>query len=339
MNSPDFLAKGQLIRTRVWPANIHFDMHKKMRRSTSLKVFSWGLKLCSFYPSLSESIAYRLFFRVDPKARVVDCKGLDKLSPKISWIDLVDQNNSIRKVRYFEFGLAHSPAILLIHGWELNANKMSLFVESLVSSGFRVLIADLPAHGASEGSETDLRQINSVSKALLLNKKIAAVNDYESSDLIDCAAIIAHSFGGVCALELIKNGVSPKAVVLIATPSTFQSVFSKFSYLLGLSSSIQSSVKNKINNRFKKFSDDVWRAFCPSENIRSVSAPLLIVHDVEDTVVPVQESYMLFNAINKEEPAVNVEFLLSRGFGHNRLLFNKEVVEETTKFIRAANGF
>ncbi|MEJ0033062.1 MAG: alpha/beta hydrolase [Bacteroidota bacterium] len=72
--------------------------------------------------------------------------------------------------------------------------------------GFQVVAFDGPAHGESEG-----RQTNPVEFAEAMKK----VTDIEGS----ISAIIAHSFGGVASLLAIQRGLPVTTLINISSPT------------------------------------------------------------------------------------------------------------------------
>jgi len=48
------------------------------------------------------------------------------------------------------------PAVLLLHAWNGQAADLTQWVQPLVKAGFRVLAADLPAHGRSSGRQASI---------------------------------------------------------------------------------------------------------------------------------------------------------------------------------------
>ena len=48
------------------------------------------------------------------------------------------------------------PVVILTHGWGGRAGRFSALAESLLANGFRVVVFDAPAHGASMGHQASL---------------------------------------------------------------------------------------------------------------------------------------------------------------------------------------
>ncbi|HEX2189960.1 MAG TPA: alpha/beta fold hydrolase, partial [Longimicrobiaceae bacterium] len=74
------------------------------------------------------------------------------------------------------------PTVLLVHGWEATWASLAELVEPLVGRGFRVAAFDGPAHGASDGAQTDVLDYGRA-----VAEMVAAVGPVE--------AVVAHSFG------------------------------------------------------------------------------------------------------------------------------------------------
>lgn len=166
----------------------------------SLKAMRIILRILSYImPSLFWKISSKLFFYPNrPALRDQDKKRLNEarqlISPK--WL------------MAWQFGDHKAPAIALLHGWSMRGSHMLPYVEPLIAKGYRVIVVDLPAHGASAG------QISSVPQAeSYLHSWLAAQGNV--------IGIIGHSFGGVLALRASYQEVPVENIVAIATPQRY----------------------------------------------------------------------------------------------------------------------
>src|SRR5882724_9402402 len=77
--------------------------------------------------------------------------------------------------------------VLLVHGWNGNGAQLSGFVAPLLRAGYYVAAPDLPAHGDSAGTRTNVR---AMADALLrLGRRVGPVH-----------AVIAHSLGAAASV-------------------------------------------------------------------------------------------------------------------------------------------
>src|SRR2546426_7589813 len=85
------------------------------------------------------------------------------------------------------------PTVLLVHGWNGNAAQLSGLVPPLLRAGYYVATPDLPAHGASAGTHTNVR---AMADALLrLGRRVGPVH-----------AVIAHSLGAAASVIALAEG-------------------------------------------------------------------------------------------------------------------------------------
>src|SRR5687767_9458444 len=92
------------------------------------------------------------------------------------------------------FQAGRGPAVLLVHGWGERASTMGAFVAPLVAAGYRVVAIDLPGHGASTTSQTDLLVIANALRETA--RQAGGVH-----------AVIAHSMGGLATTFALANGL------------------------------------------------------------------------------------------------------------------------------------
>jgi pimeloyl-ACP methyl ester carboxylesterase len=102
--------------------------------------------------------------------------------------------------------------ILLIHGWGAEGAFLAAYAEPLRRRGFRVVTFDLPAHGQSEGSYTNLAACARAAH------RVAGLWE-------PIKGIIAHSMGGLVSLWIAEGGpplssaIAVERIVLLACPN------------------------------------------------------------------------------------------------------------------------
>ncbi len=321
-------------RLLSWPNEFAFSPVGKMRIPFPVRFAGISLRLLSLFPSFASYVGYRLFFYINPVARNSTC-GLKPLKAEVSWLRLHTHDGTADKsIRCFQMGSESNPIVVLVHGWESTVERMADMADKLVESGYQVLLFDLPAHGKSDGKHTDLLEINAVIRGMLARQKEVVVGRDNDLDMRPCVAIVAHSFGGVCALKLLSDGAECEKLVLVSTPGTFSGVFEKFSYLLNLSKCMQTKIKSRISARFESLVGNVWQRFCPQNNIPRLDQSILIIHDEKDKVVPISEAKLLFEMaekrVNKE---CKQELMITSSCGHSRILTDARVIENIVDFI------
>jgi pimeloyl-ACP methyl ester carboxylesterase len=213
----------------------------------------------------------------------------------------------------FEWGNPDGALVLLIHGWNGRGTQIASFASSLVDKNFRVIALDGPGHGDSSGTKTNPAHF----AQFIIDAQKELISNLTSQ------AIIAHSFGGGCAVLAASRGLKTKGLVLIASPAFYDRVVHFFAR----------SMKLKAKSE-KIFYQLVTRAsgLDPKElNIGVIGAklnlPVLIVHDEEDNAV----DYLSAKSIHDTWPGSKL--LTTQNLGHRRILKDKNVIANVTNFI------
>ena len=201
--------------------------------------------------------------------------------------------------------------VLLTHGWNGNAGQMALLVEALVGQGFQVTAFDAPGHGRSSGNSTDILEISGVITQLL----------QESGE---DTAVVAHSFGGMCAMHAIANGASASSVVCISPPKDVTTLLQQFTKILGMNTAVVNQVKRRLEQRF---GEAMWSRLSMPAWVRAADVPGLIVHDSRDRYIPVSNGRAVHAAWKESE------LQITRGLGHMRILQNAEVIASIGRFL------
>jgi len=109
----------------------------------------------------------------------------------------------------------HGPTIVLLHGWAGRAADWRHLADDLAADGWRVVVPDLPGHGASPGRRTDL---------YAMGRAFAAVLDEERP-----VAVVAHSMGFPVTMLAIEHGApEPEHLVAIAPGRKVERVVAAF---------------------------------------------------------------------------------------------------------------
>jgi pimeloyl-ACP methyl ester carboxylesterase len=212
-----------------------------------------------------------------------------------------------------QFGRSGSPIVLLIHGWEGRGTQLGHFVEPLVAAGFQAIALDLPAHGGSPGTRTDLIECTEAVRKV-------------GRDLGPLAAVIAHSFGGAVTTLALERGLEAKAVVLIASPSSIHDVLHRFGQLTGLSGPAMQAFRQAIERLTGVRLADV-EIF---ERVARLQVPALIVHDRHDREVPFEDAERLAARWPR------ATLLATARVGHRRNLKDEEVIRRAVEFVASA---
>lgn len=185
-------------------------------------------------------------------------------------------------------GRTQAPAILVMHGWGANASMMLPSVAPLLSAGFAVLLLDARCHGASSDEAfTSLPRFAQDIEAGL--DWLALQRQVDASRL----AVIGHSVGAGAALLSATRRDDIRAVVSI---SAFAHPYEVMRRLLarhhipyfGVGWYVLRHVQRIIGARF----DDI----APAHSMTRVRCPVLLVHGVNDEMVPFDDARRLLAA-------------------------------------------
>jgi pimeloyl-ACP methyl ester carboxylesterase len=204
------------------------------------------------------------------------------------------------------------PTVLLVHGWGERSGDMGAFIEPLTSSGYRAVGIDLPAHGKSPGTQTNLI--------------VAADAIGEVAREMDVRAIVAHSMGGHAAMTAMSRGLSPEAVVLLAPAVRLSGALKRFGYLFGLPPRAITGLREAIERRFGA---EVWDDLAADGMARAFTTPSLIFHDHEDPQIDPADSELLADAW----PAATLK--KTTGLGHGKIVRDAVVIRGALQFIRS----
>ena len=200
------------------------------------------------------------------------------------------------------------PTALLVHGWSGSAAQLSGFVPALLGAGCYVAAPDLPAHGASPGSRTHVREM--ADAILRVGRRVGPVR-----------ALIAHSLGAAAAAVAMAEGLRVERAVLIAPAAELDVYPRRFAAALGLSSA---SVERMVAGLERRAGP--LEALSPLRLAPRQRARALILHDPSDREVPFAQG----RALAEAWPGARLEPLPGRG--HTRVLHDAQVIARAVSF-------
>ncbi len=208
-------------------------------------------------------------------------------------------------------------SVLVVHGWTSEASFMMALAEPLRRSGFRVLLADCPAHGRSRGEQTNL-----VSCARAMVQVVDLLGPFED--------VVAHSMGALAATMAgagerpLPHGVGFKRYCLIAAPNKFSEVTGRFARRLGVSRAACRQFERQLE-RVAHFPISEFRC---DRFLTMTGRPTLLIHAHDDHEVP------FHNAKEIEAAHDQVELAAFDGLGHRKILYAPPVVRAVVSFLR-----
>lgn len=247
-------------------------------------------------PRLAGSLALRAFFVTQPR---LPLRETDTAT------DAAAERGSLRvrgkEIVTYRWGTGDD-TVLLVHGWRGRASQFAPLVRELVAEGFHVVAFDAPAHGASAGAATDIRDW------------IAAIEALQQQHG-RFRLIVGHSFGALATLTAVRSGTTTARVATIAGAGTPQVFIDQFSAMLDLSPRAKSAFERRFLAKFGEDAASMRLRFDAVANPLPTGVELLALHDETDRQVPLAASADLVAAHGER-----ARFVRAHGFGHNRLL-------------------
>jgi pimeloyl-ACP methyl ester carboxylesterase len=199
--------------------------------------------------------------------------------------------------------------VLLLHGWEGRGTQLGALAETLAAAGYRVVAPDFPAHGDSPGRKTNLLEFAAIVEELIAEHAPVA--------------IVAHSFGSAATSVALSRTPFAGRLVYIAPPEDFGFFTTVFGSMLGISNDLAKRMEREIERQF----NIDWSRLRGAALAPAMTAPLLVIHDEDDTDVPPRYG----RAIASAWPGARLH--ITCGLGHRRVLRDPAVMAEVVEFV------
>jgi len=218
-------------------------------------------------------------------------------------------------VKGFRCNHSQNKKVLLLHGFSSTCHKFDKYAIALIEKGYEVLAFDAPAHGNSSG-ET----VNAVDYSDMIKKVNLLFGPID--------AYIAHSFGGIAvslALEEIPHNAETKVVLIAPATETTSAINGAFT-MLGIHNN--RAIRKSMDDMIFSLSGKETAWFSIRRAIKNITASVLWVHDEDDLVTPLADALMV-----KEDNLPNVQFLITKGLGHQKIYRDDVVKNNIINFL------
>src|SRR5688500_16918663 len=207
------------------------------------------------------------------------------------------------------------PVVILTHGWGSRAGRFSSLARALADNGFKVVLFDAPAHGASKGNQASLPQFSRALRAV--------------ADAVGPAyALIGHSLGGAAVSLAMGNGLSADRAVLLASPADVVLFSHAFAQHLRIPLRAHDAMRRNLESRLQIR----WEELHVPTLARDMRVPALIVHDRDDPDVPYAHGEEIAGAWP------GAELMTTSGLGHRSVVRDPEVIRRTLAFLSEGRG-
>ncbi len=282
--------------------------------------FRFGLGgLSQLSPNRAAKLAYRFFRRpgLTKGYSSDDILKLKEAEVRLSKGEVRETVISGRRIASYHLSAAGPSrgAVLLLHGWSGDARTMAAFPPVLTEAGYDVIALDLPAHGASDGVETDV--VDSADAVAAFLAAHALCPDH----------IIAHSFGGAVASRLAATGALPKSFISISAPTNFALVLSEVADAFALSERAQAIFSQRVAKAIQMDPRELdalaaWR---------DKPTRILILHSAQDARVSFDHAKHLARAPNARLTAVP-------DLDHSEIVYAPQTVSAALSHIQQTDG-
>jgi pimeloyl-ACP methyl ester carboxylesterase len=276
---------------------------KRLRTSPALRFIAPALRVAqSVSPNVAAVVAERLFFTA-PAGRVTG-RGQEFLAAGDRFELAVDG----RRVIGWTWG--SGPTTYLLHGWGGCSGRLYPLAQALITSGRRLVMFDAPGHGESGQGMSSMPEFARSLKAVVARQG-------------DPDTVVAHSMGAAATALAASWGLSARRFVFLAPAANPADWADSFGHMLGLNPGVMTRLRARSEQRLRFNWDDLDARL----HARGMSAPLLVIHDREDDVVPFS---------NGEDIASSwrgAELVETIGLGHRDVLRDPAVISQVLRFI------
>ena len=228
---------------------------------------------------------------------------------KAEWDRITVDGHSI--AHYYWQGSSNQ-CILLAHGWESDSGTFAPMIEYLLEKGWSVRAVDAPAHGQSESDTVNLPRYASVINSIL-------------GKFRDIRVAVGHSFGGMAlafANDTAENKHFPPTVMIASALELRQSL-APYTEILKLKPGVVRGIYEEI----EKMGGHPVPWYSVDRMLSSTNNRFLVIHDRNDRVCPIAD----LDPLLLKEPE-NVEFHITKGLGHNRIIKDRKVWDRIDQF-------
>ena len=274
------------------------------------RIFRWGLGASQqLWPALAVRAAYRLFGTPLPPQWISRRRGWSPDWHIEQW-PFEDASLTL----YSRPVAPHGPVVLLVHGWGGHAGQMLALAGQLSAQGLRPVIVEMPAHGRSRGSVSNLPQF-------------ARVLEYVTARLLQqghtLRAVVAHSLAANAGAYAASRGLAAGRLVLLAPPASPLEYTRLFAHVFGLAESTRAAMQRRIEAR----EGILMPQFEPAAVGPRITLPTLVVHDRQDSI------NRFADGVAYSETIAGARLLATEGLGHRKILKDDEVLRQVAAFL------
>jgi pimeloyl-ACP methyl ester carboxylesterase len=274
-----------------------------MKTATMFFIRLYFRVLSVLWPEEASKKAFRLFQRT---LKLPFKKAEQEFYEQARKFDVV---HPAENVHAYEVGNPKGKLVILVHGWNSNAGSMGAIANTLARNNYRVVALDLPAHGYSTLTHTNLRECREALCALIYQLRPS-----------EPFSVVSHSFGSaVATMALSGTRYTIDNFIMLTSPNRLIDVFDEFKNQIALGEQAYQEVLLQAHMLLKE----------PLENVQVETKALnvnynkiVLLHDENDKILPYSNSVRLGNVLP------NAQLITLKKMGHYRMLWNETVLRK-----------
>jgi pimeloyl-ACP methyl ester carboxylesterase len=263
-----------------------------------------GLALVA--PALAGRAAFGMFGYAGARAPLRDSEAAVHAA---AVVDPITVNG--KKVLTYRWGDGSRP-VLLIHGWQSRAARFAALIPRLQTLGYTAISFDAPGNGDSGGRFTNAFEYVEAVKQIQRR-----YGPFE--------AIVAHSFGAICAFLALRDGVRAGRLVTISGVADFEQLADGFIRIAGLSARVKAALTARTASLF---GPEPWQRLSGTYRPEEIDLPILAIHDQGDRVVNPGQAARITEAYGDRARRIS-----TAGLGHHRILADPAVLDAALVFL------
>ncbi len=203
--------------------------------------------------------------------------------------------------------------VLIVHGFNSSVAKFDRYIKPLMKKGYEVLAFDAPAHGYSTG-----KRLN----AVVFKDMIIAIHELYGP----VKSFMGHSFGGLAislALEEISHDEDYRVALIAPATESKTAIDFFFSFM-----KLNETVRKEFDNYIYRLRNKPPEWYSVSRAVQNIKASILWCHDEDDAMTPWKDAKKVM-----DQKHSNIEFIITKGFGHRRIYRESKVAEAIVEFL------
>ena len=218
------------------------------------------------------------------------------------------------EIAAWRFGDPARDAVVLVHGWGGRGAQLGAFVPALLEAGYQAVVFDHVGHGSSEGTRASI---------VHFWQGLEAVVGHAERGGTRIAGFVGHSLGAAAIAAWLNETRRETRAVLVAPPTSVERYSGHFARRAGIAEPVRRAMQESLERTLGRR----WSEFELPQSVAHVRAAALVVHDRGDKDVAFGSGLRLARAWK------NARLAATDGLGHNRILRDPGVVQDTVDFI------